>query len=94
MFSLLPSPFFRTENPPVRTSTVTAGLTTAPKSARLRTDWKTQKPFCPPYVIRESPGKGRGHFATRRIKEGQVLPCPVQILQSRSCEESKTRSKD
>ena len=36
-------------------------------------DWKTHKPSCPPYVIRESPGKGRGLFATRKIKEGQVI---------------------
>ena len=36
-------------------------------------DWKTHKPVCPPYVIRESPGKGRGLFATRKIKEGQII---------------------
>ena len=36
-------------------------------------DWKTHKPSCPPYIIRESPGKGRGLFATRKIKEGQVI---------------------
>ena len=36
-------------------------------------DWKTHKPSCPLYIIRESPGKGRGLFATRRIKEGQVI---------------------
>ena len=36
-------------------------------------DWKSHKPSCPPYVIRESPGKGRGLFATRKIKEGQVI---------------------
>ena len=36
-------------------------------------DWKTHKPSCPPFVIRESPGKGRGLFATRRIKQGQVI---------------------
>ena len=32
-------------------------------------DWKVHKPF----IIRESPGKGRGLFATRKIKEGQVI---------------------
>ena len=36
-------------------------------------DWKTHKPSCPPYVIKESPGKGRGLFATRKIKEGQII---------------------
>merc|ERR1719219_2655141 len=36
-------------------------------------DWKAHKPSCPPFVIRESPGKGRGLFATRKIKEGQVI---------------------
>ena len=36
-------------------------------------DWKTHKPACPPFIIRKSPGKGRGLFATRRIKEGQVV---------------------
>ena len=36
-------------------------------------DWKSHKPSCPPYVVREAPGKGRGLFATRRITEGQVI---------------------
>ena len=36
-------------------------------------DWKAHKQSCPPYVIRESPGKGRGLFATRKIKAGQVI---------------------
>ena len=36
-------------------------------------DWKTHKPSCPPFIIRESPGKGRGLFATRKIKEGQII---------------------
>ena len=36
-------------------------------------DWKTHKPSCPPFTIRESPGKGRGLFATRRINEGQII---------------------
>ena len=36
-------------------------------------DWKNHKPSCPPYIIREVPGKGRGLFATRKIKEGQVI---------------------
>ena len=36
-------------------------------------DWKVHKPSCPPFVLRESPGKGRGLFATRRIKAGEVI---------------------
>ena len=36
-------------------------------------DWKIHKPSCPPYTIREVPGKGRGLFATRKIKEGQII---------------------
>ena len=36
-------------------------------------DWKVHKPSCPPFIIRESPGKGRGLFATRKIKEGLVI---------------------
>ena len=36
-------------------------------------DWKTHKPSCPPFTIRDSPGKGRGLFATRQIKEGQII---------------------
>ena len=36
-------------------------------------DWKTHKSSCPPFTIRESPGKGRGLFATRKIKEGQII---------------------
>ena len=46
--------------------------------------WKAHKPSCPPYVIGESPGKGRGLFATRRIKEGQVIleEYPLLILKN------------
>ena len=36
-------------------------------------DWKAHKPSCPPFVMRESPGRGRGLFATRRIKEGGII---------------------
>ena len=36
-------------------------------------DWKTHKPSCPPYVVRESPGKGRGLFASRKITEGEII---------------------
>ena len=36
-------------------------------------DWKSHKPSCPLCIIRESPGKGRGLFATRKINEGQVI---------------------
>ena len=36
-------------------------------------DWKAHKPSCSPFTTRESPGKGRGLFATRRIKAGEVI---------------------
>ena len=36
-------------------------------------DWKNHKPSCPPFTIREVPGKGRGLVATRRIKAGQII---------------------
>ena len=36
-------------------------------------DWKVHKSSCPPFIVKESPGKGRGLFATRKIKEGQVI---------------------
>lgn len=36
-------------------------------------DWKSHKPSCPPFILRGSPGKGMGLFATRKIKMGQVI---------------------
>ena len=36
-------------------------------------DWKSHKPSCPPFLIREAPGKGKGLFATRKIKEGEMI---------------------
>ena len=36
-------------------------------------DWKSHRPSCPLVVVRESPGKGRGLFATRKIKEGGII---------------------
>ena len=36
-------------------------------------DWRNHKHSCPPFTIRDFPGKGRGLFATRRIKEGQII---------------------
>ena len=36
-------------------------------------DWKSHKPSCYPFTIKESPGKGRGLFATRRIEAGQII---------------------
>ena len=56
-------------------------------------DWKSHKSSCPPYTIRESPGKGRGLFATRKIKEGQIIleEYPFHILRATmSLDEFKT----
>ena len=36
-------------------------------------DWKAHKASCPPFTIKESPGKGRGLFAIRKIKDGQII---------------------
>ena len=36
-------------------------------------DWKTHKPSCPPFTVRQTPGGGRGLFASRRIKEGRII---------------------
>ena len=35
--------------------------------------WVNHKASCPPYRVREVPGKGRGLFATRRIIPGKVI---------------------
>ena len=45
-------------------------------------DWKTHKPSCPPFILMESPGKGRGLFATRKIKEGQIILDEYPLLTS------------
>ena len=46
-------------------------------------DWKAHRSSCPIYVIRESPGKGRGFFATRKIKKGQIIleEYPLLVLE-------------
>ena len=36
-------------------------------------DWKNHKLSCPPYTVREVPGKGRGLFATRKITPGMII---------------------
>jgi len=36
-------------------------------------DWSHHKSSCPPYKVREAPGKGRGLFATRKIPPGKVI---------------------
>jgi len=36
-------------------------------------DWKHHKLSCPPYNVKDVPEKGRGLFATRKIKPGQVI---------------------
>ena len=46
-------------------------------------DWKTHKPSCPPFIVRESPGMGRGLFATRKIKEGPRLILTLLRLKTR-----------
>ena len=36
-------------------------------------DWSHHKSSCPPYNVREAPGKGKGLFATRKIPPGKVI---------------------
>lgn len=36
-------------------------------------DWDNHRPSCPPFIIKESPGKGKGVFASRKLNEGQVI---------------------
>ena len=36
-------------------------------------DWKSHKPSCPPFRVREVAGKGRGLFATKKIKTGEII---------------------
>ena len=43
-------------------------------------DWKSHKPFCPSYSVRDVPGKGRGLFATRKIKAGGIILEELPLL--------------
>ena len=36
-------------------------------------DWRNHKQSCPPFRVKEVAGKGRGLFATRKIKPGQTI---------------------
>ena len=36
-------------------------------------DWRNHKAFCPPFIVREVAGKGRGLFATRKIMPGKII---------------------
>ena len=38
-----------------------------------KNDWRRHKPSCPPYTVREVPGKGRGVVATRGLAVGTVV---------------------
>ena len=43
-------------------------------------DWKTHKVSCPPYTIKDVPGKGRAVVATRKIKPGQIIMEELPLL--------------
>jgi len=43
-------------------------------------DWSHHKSSCPPYKVREAPGKGRGLFATRKIPLGKVIFTEAPLL--------------
>ena len=36
-------------------------------------DWDNHLPSCPPFIIKESPGKGMGVFASRKLNPGKVI---------------------
>ena len=39
----------------------------------MNTKKHKHEPSCPPFVTRETPDKGKGQFATRKIKEGEII---------------------
>jgi len=43
-------------------------------------DWKRHKPDCPPVIVKEVPGKGRGLFATRGLPLGFTLLTEQPVL--------------
>ena len=43
-------------------------------------DWKNHRPSCPPFTIKEIPGKGRGMFATRKMKAGQIIVDEMSLI--------------
>ena len=43
-------------------------------------DRKNHKSACPLYIIRDAPGKGKGWFATRKIKMGQIILEELPLL--------------
>ena len=45
-----------------------------------KADWKNHKPSCPLYIIREAPGKRLGVFATRKIRNGEIIMEELPIL--------------
>ena len=49
-------------------------------------DWRCHKPSCPPYVIRDVPGKGKGVVATRKLNLGSLIMAeePLIMLENKS----------
>ena len=43
-------------------------------------DWKRYKPDCPPFIVKEVPGKGRGLIATRTLPFGFKLLTEQPVL--------------
>ena len=44
-------------------------------------DWKTHKKDCPPFVVKEVEGKGRGMFATRDIAQTSIIFLDEPVLE-------------
>ena len=45
-----------------------------------KSDWKRHKAACPPYVIRDMPGKGKGVVATRRLVTGSLIMAEEPLI--------------
>jgi len=43
-------------------------------------DWKRHKQDCPPFIVKEAPGKGRGLFATRSLPLGFTVLTEQPVL--------------
>ena len=45
-----------------------------------RSDWKRHKAACPPYVIKDVPGKGKGVVATRKLVTGSLIMAEEPLI--------------